>query len=66
MSSLMFGLFFVLLVASIAFYFAAALAIHGNIVAGSICLAGAAFCQHPEYLVFAAAGAAVLWFTTRE
>jgi len=66
MSSLMFGIFFVLLVASAAFYLAASLAIHGNVVAGDICLTGGAFCQHPEYLAFAAAGAAVLWFATRE
>jgi hypothetical protein len=66
MSSLMFGVFFVLLGASAAFYFAASLAIHGNVVAGDICVVGGALCQHPEYLVFAAAGAAALWFATRE
>jgi hypothetical protein len=62
----MFGIFFVLLAASAAFYFAAALATHGNVVAGDICLMGAAFCQYPEYLAFAAIGAAVLWFAPRE
>jgi hypothetical protein len=63
--SLMFGIFFVLLAASAAFYFAASLAIHGNVVAGDICLTGGAFCQHPEYPAFAAVGAAMLWFATR-
>jgi protein-S-isoprenylcysteine O-methyltransferase Ste14 len=65
-SFLMFGIFCVLLAASAAFYFAASLAIYGNAVAGDICLTGGAFRQHPEYLAFAAVGAAVLWFATRE
>jgi len=65
MSSLLFGVFFVLLLATGVFYVAGALAIHGNMVAGDLCFAGSAFCQHPEYLAVAAGGAAFLWITMR-
>jgi len=65
MSSLMFGVFFLLLIAAAVFNLAADLAIHGNVVAGDICLAGSVFCQHPEYVVLAAVGAGFLWLTLR-
>jgi hypothetical protein len=63
MSSLWFGVFFILLVAAGVFYVSAELAIHGNMVAEDLCVTGGAFCQHPEYLALAAGGAGFLWLT---
>lgn len=63
MSSLWFGIFFVLLIAAGVFYVAADLSMHGNMAAEDICLAGGALCQNPEYLAMAASGAGIMWLT---
>ena len=65
MSSLMFGTFFVLVVATVVFYFAPGLAGHGNHIAVEVCSLGRMFCQHPEYAAMAAGGAGVLWLILR-
>jgi hypothetical protein len=61
----MFGAFFILLLAAAIFHLAAELAIHGNVVAGDICLTGRMFCQHPDYLAVAAGSAGFFWLTLR-
>lgn len=63
MSSLTFGIFFTLVMATITFYVAPDLANHGNVVAQDICKSGAMLCRHPEYLAVAASGAGLLWLT---
>ena len=65
MSSLMFGIFFILIVATGAFYFAPDMAIHGNPIAVDICSMGRRYCQHPEYVAIAAGGAGILWLILR-
>jgi hypothetical protein len=62
----MFGTFFVLLAAAALLYFASALALHGNVVAGDLCRTGGVLCRHPEVLALAAGGAAFAWLATRE
>jgi hypothetical protein len=64
MPSFTFGVFFTLVMATIAFYVAPDLANHGNVVAQDICRSGATFCQHPEYVAVSALGAGLLWITT--
>lgn len=61
MASLMFGIFFILVVATGGFYIAAEMAIHGSSVAAGICRVGRSFCESPEYTGLAAAAAISLW-----
>ena len=65
MSSLLFKVFLILVVAAMTFYFAGDLAGHGSPVAADICASGGVLCQHPEYVALAALGAGILWFSQR-
>jgi hypothetical protein len=65
MSSLLFSVFLILVVAAMTFYFAGDLAGHGSPVAADICASGRILCQHPEYVALAALGAGILWFSQR-
>ena len=65
MSSLLFKVFLILVVAAMTFYFAGDLAGHGIPVAADICASGGVLCQHPEYVAVAALGAGILWFSQR-
>jgi hypothetical protein len=66
MSSLLFGVFFVLLVVTGIFYFAGTLAMQGIPVAQGVCYAGAGLCQYPGFLAVAAGGTDLLWITMRD